>query len=715
MRKTEQWIWIPAEAYPQCQETMMNRSAENYKRNYKVVCFKKDKAYKKAIDSIDIRFSGDTSVSLYCGGKFTGRAPASAGGDFLTPQLPHSCHYATEITLTAEAHPEFLQGKLSFYSAVRLSEARLFEFSKGHGGFFLTAHINFADGSRAVLITDETWQACFLSEYKDIGSYDNSDSLELWVNAERIPNIWLCETAPIPPCSEKRLDLGTISLAAGEKKEAVLPLDMIYAGYPVIKAITNGEVKVTVECREWKENGSEIFCRFAKSGEYECKELHSAGELVINAENLSKNEAFLQIGFITSCYPVTVRTYTETSDSELNDVFKICAHTLQYCRQTLHLDSPRHCELLACTGDYYIESLMTAFTFGDQKLSAFDIRRTAELLRYRDGKMFHTTYSLIWVLMLWDVYMLTGEKELLYDCLDALEILLRRFKTYIGETGLIETPPSFMFVDWLFPDGISMHHPPKALGQTCLNMFFYGALEAAVKIYGETGINANETKKDAKSIKSAIIKHLYDDKKKLFFEGLNTPTPEKLVYEDMPQNVTKRYYMKHSNILAAYFGILSKDECRNLLRKIIPDKTMPDVQPYFCHFLLEAVYRNDLREEFTLSILNLWKAPVAECPKGLAEGFCKPDPTYSFDHSHAWGGTPAWSLPLALCGMEIQKAGMSRLKFKPSLLGLKFANIRIPAPQGIITIKLSENSAPVIDAPQGIEIIIQHMQNTKQA
>ncbi|MCQ2463801.1 MAG: hypothetical protein MJ177_10465, partial [Clostridia bacterium] len=154
----------------------------------------------------------------------------------------------------------------------------------------------------------------------------------------------------------------------------------------------------------------------------------------------------------------------------------VCKHTLKICRQSLHLDSTKHQEHLACTGDYYIESLMTLYCFDDFRLSEFDIMRTADWLVDNNGRMFHTTYSLIWVQMLHDVYMITGNKALLTYSEKALDILLDRFAGYMGESGVIETPPDFMFVDWTVIDGYTMHHPPKALGQTVLNAFYYEAL-----------------------------------------------------------------------------------------------------------------------------------------------------------------------------------------------------------------------------------------------
>ncbi len=703
MRALEQWIWLPQEKYPKCQKTIHNPGLEFKEGNYVFAEFKKDYKFSKGIKSVNIRFSGDTAVKLYFNKKFVCRGPASAGGDFLYPYIVQPQYYATEVTLNNSDYPELLKGEVCFGAVVRMTASHLFEHSLGQGGFFLTAYVYFEDGSRHVIITDDTWDVRRLNEYTGKYSFDNTAVPDEWEKAEKLLNIWHCETSPIPPCVEIPELLGEMTVSAGESLTKAFAMDMIYAGYPVVES-SGGGIVVKITCREWQEEGTQIDCNFARRGIYESSEMHSAGELIVTAENQGDEAANLRVSFVTSAFPVNVTAKTVTSDDELNKVLDVCTHTLKYCRQTLHLDSPRHCELLACTGDYYIESLMTAFSFGDQRLSAFDVRRTAELLRYRDGVMFHTTYSLIWVQMLWDTYLFTGEKSLLTDCLDALQILFDKFRSYKGENGLIENPLSFMFVDWLFPDGISTHHPPKALGQTCLNMFYFGALKTAEKIYDEIGLPSDEIKAETTTVRQAILINLYDENKKLFFEGLNTPTPENLISEWMPQNVSKRYYRKHSNILAAYFGFFSEAENRELIKRIWDDESLGQVQPYFCHFLFEAIYRNGLREEFTRELAELWKAPVKECSKGLAEGFYKPEPTYNFDHSHAWGGTPMWSIPLALSGMQILEPGMKKLRFNPSLLGYKFAAVEIPTQYGVITLKLKEGEKPEITSPKGIEI-----------
>ena len=45
--------------------------------------------------------------------------------------------------------------------------------------------------------------------------------------------------------------------------------------------------------------------------------------------------------------------------------------------------------------------------------------------------------------------------------------------------------------------------------------------------------------------------------------------------------------------------------------------------------------------------------------------FVKPEPTYRFDHSHAWGGTPLYALPKALLGLEIIEPGMAAISLSP--------------------------------------------------
>jgi len=703
MRQTEQWIWLDPAVYPDRQTTVYSKACGWDRGNYTVTQFCRTYSFPPEVVSLRLRFSGDTDFRLSVNGAHVATGPCPVGGDFHDNTSCRPAQYAATVDLTPHA------AEITLDAQVKMMPVRLFEYSHGRGGFYLHGEARLADGSVRFILTDESWQCRLLGAFVQPGVYDGRIRPDAFRPAAIVPNIWHAEDAPIPPREETHLSPvggGELILAPGEVRDCVMEFDRIYAAFPAVEVEADGETALKLHCFEHTEQGSPEEFVFAGRENYRSFSLHSVGGFRIHAENHSASSAVFRFSIIATCYPAYECAVTETDDTELNQVLDTCRHTLRYCRQMIHLDSPRHCEPLACTGDYYVETLMTAFSFGDMTLAAMDVRRTAELLRLHHGVMFHTTYSLIWVQMLWDVYRLTGETALLADCREALTVLLAQFGTYLGENGLIEHPRDFMFVDWIYIDGHSMHHPPKALGQTCMNAFYYGALCTAEKIYGELGENAMARRcaDRAASVKRAVNTHLYDAERGLYFEGLNTPTRPDLIGKWMPENTARRYYLCHSNILCTCFGLCDGDDARRILRRVISDESLGRPQPYFAHFLLEAVYRHGLRDELTLQILEDWKAPVRECPKGLVEGFIAPEPTYRFDHSHAWGGTPLYALPKALLGLEILEPGLSAVSLSPSLLGLSEAYVEMPTPRGMLRVQLKEGRPPEISVPAGMRV-----------
>ncbi len=703
MAHIEKWIWLSPEKYPENQTTAFAAEGKQPDGHYTVAEFKKDFDFASEVTEAHLRFSADTSFRLMLNGETVATGPISVGGDFLFNEEPRSKHYSSEVTL----HPH--SRSLSFFALVTMMPVAINEYSRGRGGFMLEAKLTMADGRIRHITTDSSWLARLNRAYTRDCCYDQTLDTDEFSPACEVFNIWHTETAPIKPRIEEILlpaGEGIYPVAPGETKELTVEFDRIYAGFVTLEVQTIGKLTVELDCIETDVSGAHYELVFTHDDTFRGLQLQSIGLYRIRVTNEGSAPAEITPYITGTCYPVYSCARTETSDKDLNLVMDVCRHTLKYCRQMIHLDSPKHSEPLACTGDYYIESLMTAMSFGDMDLAEFDVVRTAELLRMHDGRMFHTTYSLIWVMMLWDTYMITGNIGLLRECEDALYLLLHRFEDYIGQNGLIETPPDYMFVDWIYIDEISMHHPPKALGQTSLCAFYHGALLTAEKIYMALGLYADAAVCAMKALmlRYAMKELLYDAEKGLFFDGLNTPTPENLLYRYMPQNVEKRYYMPHSNILCALYGVCDKETGRRLIRKVVEDKEWGVCQPYFKHFLLEAVFKLGLRDELTMDILEDWKAPVKECSKGLVEGFIMPEPTYSFDHSHAWGGSPLYSLPKALSGLVLIEPGYRKIRLNPSLMGLSSAHVEIPTPFGLITIDMEKDAEPSVRLPEGIEL-----------
>ncbi len=702
MQCKDSWIWLPEDIYPNDQATVFSAFSDKSEINHTVAEFKKEYVFSKKVVQAQLRFSGDAVFQLFLNGNAIATGPACVGGDFIGNETKRNNFYAFEMTVFPQS------STLDFFARVNILPYHICEYSMGHGGFMLSAVLTFEDGTIENIKTDENWLVRKNGAFNAPMAFDGRILPDEYVNAQTVDDIWNASVAPIPPRFEEELffDEGEIFLLPLEEKTVVLELDKIWGGFLKVESKNSATVEVAAYCREADDSPEPEVLIFNSPQSYRGFSIHSTGNIKLTAKNTSQAKACIKVSFIKTHYPVYEEATTVTSDNALNSVLEVCKHTLKICRQTHHLDSTRHCEPLACTGDYYIESLMTPFSFGDMRLAEFDILRTAVLLERENGRMFHTTYSLIWVKMLYETYMLTGNLALLNQSKKALDLLLMRFEEYMGENGIIDNPPDYMFIDWIYIDGLSMHHPPKALGQSCLNMFYFGALDNAKKIYGILGENdsAQKCHKKRECLRNAINSLLYNKEKDCYFEGLNTPEDAKGIW--LPQNVEKRYYLKHSNILAAYFGVCDESTGRSLIHKIMADNIEGDCQPYFLHYLLEAVYRLGLRKEYTLKILDKWKEPVRIFPKGLVEGFIAPEPTYSFDHSHAWGGTPLYSLPKAVLGIEIIEPKMKKIRLSPDLLGLSYVNIELLTPYGKITYKQSEGTAPILTYPPQIKITL---------
>lgn len=694
------WIWLNKEKYPQYQKNFSSLNEYNREERlafpYCVAQFRKEYRYDKVIRTAEITVSADCFFHLFANGNFVGIGPASSGGDFLL-KVPAPKHYSNTYTVDIDSY------ELTFDSWVRLHPEKLTDFSRYQGGFMLNAVLHFSDGTTEAVQTDSSWLSRRDNAYNDYQSFDSTLENNEFEPAVELEDRWNAEPAPIPMLSFHEVSRMAYTLKAGERISDNIDLDRIYGAYPIVKS--TGKCTVKLETRELKGQNTETEnIKFGGRGRYFSFLMHSVGNTDIVIENNDDKEIVVEYALLASWYPITKTGSFKCSDEELNKVYDVCAHTLKICRQTLHLDSTKHQELLACTGDYYIESLMTLYIYGDLRLSKFDLMRTADFLNQNNGRMFHTTYSLIWAQMIYDVYMMTGDKEVVRYCLDGLNKLFKKFDTYIGDSGVIETPPDFMFVDWTVIDGYSMHHPPKALGQTVLNAFYYEALNKAVKIYETVGDTekANEFAERAKAFRPAFNREFYDAEKGLYFDGKNDEYGGS--ENHIPANSDKRYYSKYPNILASLYGLTDDDNARAIIEKVIFNDEMQDIQPYFAHYLLCALKKLGLFEKYGMRIINRWKPVVAECDKGLKEGWIAPQPDYSFDHSHAWGGTVAYQLPSAISGMKILEPGMKKLSFEPKLYGLKFADIEIPTEYGMISIKLKEKEKPVINVPDEIAV-----------
>ncbi len=695
MRDNVQWIWLDSVQYPEFQKNQQHISWPKTGKDC-VAEFKKTLSFLQKPKQITLYVSGDALFRLWINDEFVGQGPASAGGDFLLSG-PIPWYYANKYIVYPETN------MVQFLAQVRLQPQEMTDITGCQGGFCLWGKAEFEYGTIETFGTDDTWQVRIDRRFVAPYIYNATLELDAWQFAVPTKDNRKLEIAPIPSlCYEVVYPQNSVQkrvcLRAGAS--SIIEFDRIYSAHLALRCDRMCHLKIS--CYETA--GVCVSHEEITLGAFEeYRSLYMKSISIMEISVLEADgEVWIEPYLYFSHYPVELEGHMNTSDKELDLLYDVCKWTLKICRQTLHLDSPKHQELLACSGDYYIESMMTAFTFGDMRLAALDVRRTAQWLEYNNGRMFHTTYSLIWVQWLEFVYQFTGEMDLLEDCHQALVSLLNRFQTYIGEKGVLENPPDYMFVDWVVLEGYSMHHPPKCMGQTVLNAFYYKALVDAATIARRVGWSeATLWQERAEDLHKAFHQCFYDEQKKLYIDGLGDPVKAS---EWQPENVSIKHYSRYSNTLAALYGLCPPTETKRLVRFVADEQSeLPPVQPYFMHFILQAVCQAGLMEEYGLTLFEKWKPLVLECSKGLQEGWLAPEPNYSFDHSHAWGGTPAYHMPLMLSGFQMVEPGFKKISLSPQLFGLTYADVAIPTPYGILRCIQRQGEQPQIIAPEGLD------------
>lgn len=662
-----------------------------------------------------IKICADTKYELYVNNELVGTGPASAGGDFEALPNVLAYSYYDEYTINAK-------GRVEIRAVITATPTVLCEYTFKHPGLWLELRQN----GRLVGKTDEGWQGRRLPQRLFAEGSDYTIPPLPYGEVFVIPDAHKLKKSPLEHIvNEKIYPSNFKPIYVEPKKKAKIKLDFakIYSAYLNLSLKCNGRVKIKIITEEL-DNVSTCYEELVsdRSIFHRSQHMFSVGQATLEIENESQDECIIDDFYISFVhYPVKNEAYLKTSDKSLNKIYDVCMHTLKICRQDIHLDSPKHQEPLACTGDYYIQALMEYLNIYDPTLTAFDIVRTAEMLKRQNGKIFHTSYSLMFPMWLYDYYLYTGDKKLINKTRKALECLFSRFDSYTStKNNLVEKAPNYMFVDWIVMkdapdpygdaremmshgqiDGFSLHHPPKALGQSVLCMFYYQALITGAKLYNviDKPEKARELSQRAMALKDAINTHLYDAEKALYIGGLTTKNEVENNW--LPENAKRTFYLKQANTLAVLFDIAPREQRSHILDFVASDLRKEEMQPYFYHFLLEALYNEGLLEKYGFNLIYRYNDLISKTDKGLCEAW----EYINCDCSHAWGGTPAYILKKAITGFEIIEPGYKKIRLKPSLYHLEHASLNISTPYGNIDINLQKGKKPQIVAPKEIEII----------
>ena len=694
MTENAKFIWLSKELYPNLQESSIGFfAAEKKKYQFGVAAFKKGFEFDKNIKYAEIEVFGDTRYYLWTNSIFVGTGPCPTAGDFDMP-TQYSSKYIVEVGSKS----------IDFFARVQLTPTVQTDNSKGKGGFILEARLVFDDGSDTLVYTDESWFARREREYLSPWYMDYTRKRCEWSNAILTENIWNVVPSQIKNLKEETVSSEKFVTKAKSTAEFNIVLDRIYSAYSVLDIKAKGEYKIeliTSETRGISERKHWI--KGNKSEYYRSNEYYAVGEYKLIVDNMSDEDIEITAEVVFVCYPSDENGYFKCSDDILNRIWELGKWTVKICRQQIELDSPVHQENLLCTSDYMIESLVNDYTTGDYSLTRFDVYRMGQYLRTTDGYIYGSNYAILWMNWLYEYYLYSGDVQVFQEVLGGMEAVLKRYRDMENTKGLLEEVTGYSFVDWSYVDGHSMFEPPRALGETVANAYYYNMIIKASEIYAILGMTdkAEHYKNKAEKYKKIFNETFFDKEKGLYFDGLNDSSP---CNTWIPENTNKRYYTRYSNTLSVLFGLCDKDKEAEIMEWVLKPENLEGVQPYFMHYVIEAVYKTGLFGKYGMSLLRKWKVIVEDCEKGMHEVW-KDFEEYETDYSHGWGATPTYQLPNKLLGLEIIEPGFKKIHINPNLYGLKWADIKVPTPYGVIICHMEEDKEPEITIPEEIRYV----------
>ena len=436
---------------------------------------------------------------------------------------------------------------------------------------------------------------------------------------------------------------------------------------------------VTIMPNERKEAGFHRAARVVLRDGYQAIELpffDSFSTIHVYVEQAHRPVVFESIAANFVSYPVQYRGSFECSDPALDRIWSTGRWLTQLCMQTHHLDSPHHQEPICDPGDYLIEALINYQTFGEPGLARQDLIKFGRILRQRHYENFHLSYALLWLHMLEDYRLYTGDTELERSLAPTVFGLLDHWRTFIGPNGLVSRSPNYMFMDWVEIAGFNLHHPPAVIGQGYITALLYDAFGRERRLANRLGETERMQKADddRKLLRVAFDRELWVAERGLYRDG--KPHQSSVPPNNwLPADTEIETFSPHVNTLAVSCGIATGERANGIMRKVLSWQPL-NCQPYFMHFIFDALEASGLYDELAADQMRRWKI--------------QPD-TQSFyemwDHgdlSHAWNSTPTYQLSRRVLGLRPMTPGWRSFEIAPFQCGLKWARGTVPSPYGDI-------------------------------
>jgi alpha-L-rhamnosidase len=402
--------------------------------------------------------------------------------------------------------------------------------------------------------------------------------------------------------------------------------------------------------------------------------------LRVAVRNVDSPFRIASAGVQEALYPVADRGVFACSDARLDHIYEIGRRTLHLCMEDRFMDCPWR-ERAQWVADARIQAIGAMYAFGDHLLHRRFLRQTA-LSQYPDGRIDPVgpgewdVYSpnnpipgfvAIYIQSVLDYHIMTGDDILVAEVLPAVQKALGWLGTYgASEGGLLTNVPGWNFTDWA--EGLSGGNEGIT---AAVNLFYYQALKAAVKLADSLG---NEAASASYGARAEMVAAAFDS---LFWNPLRGVYVDAVVDGEQGSRASQQV-----NTLALLAGIGSDARRMSISQRLLSDESLTQIgSPYFSYYLVEALAKIGRHQTALDYIRAKWGAMMdAGATSWWEEWHGKTS------RCHAWSIAPTIWLPQQVLGVTAREPGFTCVNVCPSPCDLEWARGIVPTPAGDVVV-----------------------------
>lgn len=401
-------------------------------------------------------------------------------------------------------------------------------------------------------------------------------------------------------------------------------------------------------------------------------------------------------------YPLDEQSCTFiSSDEKLNRIWEICKQGVKYGSQEQFLDCPTR-EKGQYLGDNTIITHAHMYISGDMRLTKKALRDFAlsaeavcpGLLAVAPGSFMQeiADFSLQWPLQLLQYYRQSGDHLFLSQMLPIAEGILRYFKRYEREDGLIEqVTEKWNVVDW--PDNLRDGYDfdlTIPIGEGChivINAFYIGAWDALAEIQSILGSDGGSEEEYIRR-KQAFQRVFYCTQTRLYVDA-----------ED------SKHSSLHANALPLYFALAPEAGIPSIVEFLKAKRLSCGV--YMAYFLLKGLARAGqyplVFELLTCDDRHSWSNMIREGATTCFEAWGK-EQKWNTSLCHPWASSPIPVLIEEIIGLKPLKPGWETIRFDPHIPDqLKDFHFKMKVKTGTIEVRLAGGMLE-IHAPKAVKV-----------